>query len=516
MDRLLDAAALGLTERSLERRRKNIPREPPLRPCDLPPDPLRITALKAQGLQIVCLARYLNAVSVRGSPEALQKAAQLSFVDSIQLVKAYAKMREEDQETTFIDSPPLKLELNHQICQPELYGDSWRQNALINLPAAHELIGRGQGVLIGVQDAGFDNLGHRCFDYLHVVAAWDFVNNDGNVADEGDQGSGSHGTRTLSVIAGLDSGRFIGAAPEARFVLTKTENSDWERPVEEDYWVAGLWFHDSLGVDVLSSSVSYRAWYAYDELDGRTAVTSRAADSAAAAGMVIVNSMGNTGRDAWPLNKMGAPADAFRVISVGGVTSDSSRWTSSSQGPTADGRVKPDVTALSSGVYTAVNYGVTDYFPRSGTSFSCPLIAGVAALIIQANPELTPLQVLDILHQTSNQADHPDTLMGWGIVDALAAVRRAREMSVRYDNRPIVDSGFRIYPNPTNGWVFLEGSDLRRPTVVYLYDNSGRRIESFAPQGLGHLSLTHLSGGIYWLKWERSGMVGWNRIVLIK
>lgn len=476
LERRLDEAVLSLTDRSLERRRKVIPRDPPLRICDLPPSSQQIAVIEEYGCEVVRALRYVNAVTVRGSPDEIERLNRLEFVDYTRPVMALPALENVYSTDSHHEDPPH--ENKAQTCRdnPLLYGESWVQSALINLPAAHDLGYRGRGILVGVQDAGFDNLDHRCFAYLDLVAAYDFLNGDDNVADEDDLGIGRHGTRTLSVIAGLDSGRFVGAAPDAQYVLTKTENEEWERPIEEDIWVEGLWFHDSIGVDVLSSSLSYRAWYAYEDMNGDSAVTTRAADSAAAAGMVIVNSMGNTGMSNFPYSKLGAPADGRLVVGAGGVVRDSSYWMHSSQGPTYDGRIKPDVVAMSAGVYTATNVNDSGYLPRNGTSYSCPMIAGIAALILQANPHLTPQQVLQILHETSSNAQNPDTLIGFGIVDALAAVRRAEELSVTDDPYIPRVSEFQAFPNPFNGWINIELSPSFNPCTIELFDVMGRRI----------------------------------------
>jgi len=381
--------------------------------------------------------------------------------------------------------------------------------ALVNLPAAQQLGHMGRGVLVGFQDTGFDNLNHRCFRQLEVVATWDFVNGDPNVGNEGDVGLGYHGTRTLSVMAGLDSGRFIGAAPAAKYVLTKTENSTSETPIEEDYWVAGLWFHDSIGVEVLSSSLSYRDWYDWDDLDGRTAVTTRAADSAAAAGMVIVNSMGNTGEAAYPQTKMGAPADGFGVLSVGGVHSDGSYWERASQGPTRDGRIKPDFAALAVSVYTAANLNDTGYAVHSGTSFSCPAVAGIVALMLEANPALTPDGVREILRRTASRAGAPDTLTGWGLPDALAAVQAAIQSAAPVVPAAPLGWNMSAYPNPFNSGLTVVWNS-GTPGRIGILDLAGRLILNISPPPSAsqiRFSPPLLPPGIYWIRAEFGGTV---------
>jgi len=525
LEKVMSQVAAGLTPRALARRSKVIQRDPPVRICDLPISQKRIAAIESTGCKIVRVVRYLNAVSVQGDVNCIKQARALRFVDRIRPVLALHNLEYASHACVNPNSNTqawLANSLTGKTDDAEDFGHSWTQASQVNLPAVHDRGYRGRGVLIGVQDTGFDNLNHRCFSDLEVIAAYDFVNDDPNVGNEQDYGNGGHGTRVLSIIAGLDSGNYIGAAPEAEYVLTKTENSDWEQRVEEDDWVAGLWFHDSIGTEVLNSSLSYRDWYEYDDLDGETAVTTRAADSAAAAGIIIVNSGGNTGRNLYPVNKIGAPADGRFVITVGGVLRDSSHWSTSSQGPTYDRRIKPDVVTLSVSVSVANNYSNIGYLERNGTSFSCPMISGIAALMLEANHYLTPMQVMEILHETSSRADNPDTLMGYGIPDALAAVLRAEATSVRSVPLLPAEPLITAYPNPFNSTLHLLFGSGFVPDVVELCDLKGRQIISLAPAVHERLSgdisfqLHNLPAGIYYIRAAgRFGIVS-QRVVLVK
>jgi hypothetical protein len=521
LERALEDAAAGLTPRSLARRRKCINTEPPVRICDLPIDPDQIAAIESTGCRVVSRLRYINAVTVTGSEEALDEVSKLRFVNDVKPVMSYPSLNIEADEED--ESVGYKSQHNQNTDDAVDYGRSWTQNQLVNVPAVHDRGYRGRGVLIGVQDTGFNNLNHIAFAGINVVAAYDFLNNDNNVTDHGDHGSGSHGTRTLSVIAGIDSGAFIGVAPDADFVLTKTENTESETRVEEDYWIAGLWFHDSLGVDVLSSSLSYRAWYDWEDMDGQTAVTSMAADSAVRAGMVIVSSTGNTGRSDYPDSKIGAPADARGVIGVGGVTRDSSYWSGASQGPTYDGRIKPNVSAQSSVVYAAATFNDTIYTTHNGTSFSVPTVAGIVALMLEANPWLTPSDVMRILQHTSSQADSPDTLIGYGIPDALAAVRAA-EAGVTSDDI-IIPDGFMltVYPNPFNSTTHLRFDLTVDSNVkITIYDLLGRKVTDVLDRHLKagyyhtEIDMSKYSSGMYFYILETQDHKVVKKMVLLK
>ena len=518
LERALDAAATELTPRSLERRRKVIDREPPVRTCDLPISQVQIEEIERSGCRIVRQLRNLNAVTVTGSNQALDAVETLPYVIEVRPVMAYARADKIDcDEAGAFNS---KRDGKYTSEGEELYRYSWDQLLMVNIPAVHERGYRGRGILIGVQDTGFDNLNHYCFDYLQVVAAYDFINDDEDVSDHGDHGRGAHGTRVLSVIAGLDSGFYIGAAPEAQFVLTKTENSESETPIEEDHWIAGLWFHDSLGVDVLNSSMSYRDWYEWEDMDGETAVTTRAAQLAVEAGLIIVNTVGNTGREDYPDNKIGAPADARDVLSVGGVDRRGDYWQTSSQGPTYDGRIKPDVATRAQLAYAASSLTDSTYYPYNGTSFACPVVAGIVALMLEAYRLLTPEDVQEILHASSNQADNPDTLIGWGIPDALAAVIEAEQQDVSNENHTTPQSFlFKAYPNPFNYRLIVQFNEHIKPQALAVFDLRGRRLNlKLFPShpGLFTLDFTGYPSGEYFIGYEGGRGKLYRRITLLK
>jgi len=280
----------------------------------------------------------------------------------------------------------------------------------------------GCGVLVGMLDTGFNYKTHEAFQHLKVLGEYDVINQDSVTSnEEGDPVSQqSHGTITLSALAGFKEGQLIGPAYGASFLLAKTEVTPTETVVEEDNWVAGLEWMEQQGVDVVSSSLGYNDWYDYSDMNGETAITTLAADIAAKKGVVVANSNGNEGNGSWL--HMIAPADGYDVISVGAVYSDGSLVGFSSRGPTYDGRIKPDVVAMGSGVSCVTVGSIDHYRTASGTSLACPLVAGVAALVLQAHPYLTPYQVRDALRETANNAQTPDNEFGWGLVNAYEAI----------------------------------------------------------------------------------------------
>lgn len=369
-------------------------------------------------------SRWLNAISAEASGSNLRKIASWPFISRIEEIKSFR-----------FKIPPAGEEIKqNRVDKREAhlfdYGPSYTQVAQINVPPLHDLGLSGQGIIIAMLDSGFNNLAHQAFSHLQIMATWDFVNNDPNVANEpGQMGEGDHGTNTLGVIAGFYPGKLIGPAYNATFLLAKTENTDWERHIEEDHWVAGLEWAEASGARIVSSSLGYlnrfthgEKDYTWENMDGETAIVTRGANIAASKGLLIINSAGNEGLARPPVqNTLIAPADSYWVLAAGAVDSSGQRVSFSSVGPTADGRIKPDVMAMGRSVYTASDSQIDGYVYVSGTSFSCPLVAGAAALILEANPDWSNLEVMQALKLTASQASHPDNLMGWGIIDAFKA-----------------------------------------------------------------------------------------------
>jgi subtilisin family serine protease len=374
-------------------------------------------------------SRWLNAVSVEATASQLATLEALPFVARLDVVRRYRRGEKETFEAR--PAPAAAASAARSGSRPSLsldYGASLGQLRQIGVPAVHELGFRGEGVVVAVLDAGFSDLEHEVFSSLHILAMRDFVNGDDDVDDGADRGEGSHGTMTLSVLGGLQEGRLVGPAFAADFILAKTENTDSETPVEEDNWAAAAEWAESLGADVISSSLGYLRYdspfpsYTSGNMDGQTAISTRAAQMAAERGVVVVNSAGNSGFNA-TRNTLGAPADGVHVLAIGAVDADGRRASFSSVGPSADGRIKPDLAAQGQSVAVAFPGTVSGYGTANGTSFSCPLVAGVVALLLQVNPAATPEDIAGVLRSTAAQAGRPDNLLGWGIVNAEVAVK---------------------------------------------------------------------------------------------
>jgi serine protease AprX len=427
---------------------------------DLPLRGEYISQVLNSGAKLRAKSRWLNAISLQASLGEIRQISLLPFVERLDMVNGF-KRREVKGEVM------PKIKWNGYWLD---YGPSYSQLSLLHIPQLHQLGYDGSGVLVCLLDTGF-YLAHECFDSLNVVATWDFIFKDGDVQDgpEDRPGQQNHGTSTLSVISGFKDDELIGAAFGASYALAKTEDIRSETRIEEDYWIAGLEWADSLGADVVSSSLGYTRFdddtgYTYQDLDGDKARTTVAADLAVAKGMVVVTAAGNERDKSW--HYIITPADGDSVLAVGAVDMEGNLARFSSVGPTADGRIKPDLVAPGVGVWSAEPRSSYSY--KSGTSFSTPLVAGAVALLLQVDSTLTPMEVKERLCSAGSQASSPDTLMGWGIPNILKACGLSP---------PQLANDLWCYPNPfrevTNiAYILRDGG----PVTIQIFTVSGELV----------------------------------------
>ncbi|MFH1279929.1 MAG: S8 family serine peptidase [Candidatus Eisenbacteria bacterium] len=411
-----------VTERALARRARAgyVPSE-----GDRPISPRYLAAVERTGAEIRTRSRWLNAVSVTADRESIERIAALPFVVRIQEVAALEAPPPPAPGGTI---PPERPGIRKATKID--YGSAFYQLDQMNAIPLLEAGYSGAGVHVLMLDSGFYT-GAPCFSGMDIRERRDFVHDDGIVSNETPSEGfpinvENHGSSTLSVIGGYDPGTLVGPGYGASYYLAKTEDSELgaEYPEEEDFWIEGIEWGESLGVDVASSSVGYIDWYEYADMTGDGAVISIGAQAAVERGLVVVNSQGNEANASW--HYLIAPADAPGVIAVGAVTINGDRASFSSFGPTADGRIKPDVSAMGFGVAGIGNPRSAPYYSQtlSGTSFSCPLVGGAAALLLEVHPSMTPGDVMEALKATASQASAPDTALGWGIVDVYAAALR--------------------------------------------------------------------------------------------
>ncbi len=408
-----------ISKRSLARRKKLLKNQPLVTDYDIPVVEEYKQAVFPYLIKMRHESSWLNAISARVSGENIPKIAALDFVKKIDIVRTR-------KYTHNLQTSRIQKESNAgKSTKYNLdYGPSLTQLEQINVPLVHDMGYTGNGLIICVLDAGFNNLEHEVFDNMNIIDSYDFVNDDDNVDDENDMGTGNHGTMTLSTIGGFHEGDLIGPAYGASYLLAKTENTDSETQVEEDNWVAGAQWAENLGADITSTSLGYIDFddgtgYDAEDLDGNTATITIAADAMAALGVLVVNSAGNSGPGP---TTIGAPADGNEVLAVGAVDASGTITSFSSMGPTGDGRIKPDVMAMGLDVTVADTSG-NYYTTASGTSFSCPLTAGAGALLWEMVPEANNMQIFEALKMTASNAATPNNQYGWGIIDVYAAYR---------------------------------------------------------------------------------------------
>lgn len=496
--KVLQRASGLISEKAFERRAKVLPINEIISLDDLPVHEPYITALDGFVQKIRIRSRWLNAVSAEVDSGQLDTIRTLHFIQEIELVRRFRRSRPNDDDITQTPSRSL-----HKVGDLD-YGSSLAQLAQINVPPLHRRGVRGDDVLICLLDNGFYGWKeHAAFDSTNVVATYDFINDDPEVDDRTYPGEGTHGTQTLSAIAAYAPGKLIGPAFGSSYMLGKTEIGDQEIQIEEDHWVAGIEWAERQGADIVSSSLGYIDWYDWSDMDGRTALTTRHADMAVERGMLVFNSAGNDGRDEKP-NTLIAPADGRYVLAVGAVDFNNRRAAFSSYGPTADGRNKPDLAAPGVGVKVASPANPDGFTTGNGTSFSCPLAAGAAALLLSAHPGLTPAQITQALKQTASQADKPDNLLGWGIVNAGAAdAYLSGKYGGEYATTFELDQN---YPNPFNSFTVITYRIPSSSEVsIDIYDIRGRKIRELEKRieslhGSRLLTTENIASGVYFYR----------------
>jgi serine protease AprX len=377
---------------------------------DLRIAPRYLEAVRATGVRVRVRSGWLNAVSVEGDAGQLEAISGLPFVASVRPVGRHPRRR---------DPPPVSSQV---FCQPmsDPYGVARAQLEQINIPALHACGLTGAGVVVGVLDTGF-TLQHNAFAGLQVVAQRDFINDDDNTEDEaGDPPfQHEHGTMVLSALAGREAGSYSGAAPDVKVILAKVDSLPDDKPIEDDWFVAGLQWAEGLGADLVTTSLGFCTPPCLpSQKDGETEATSKASGIAVANGLIMLAAAGNYGPQPTSIS---APGDAKGVITVGSVDLSGVVDDASSRGPTHDGRIKPDVVAAGVDAWVVDALSNVNYRQVSGTSIATPLVAGVAAMLLQAYPTTDPAEMHQLLTSTASGAGNPDNSYGWGIVDGLKA-----------------------------------------------------------------------------------------------
>jgi serine protease AprX len=368
---------------------------------------------------------------------------------------------------------------------------------MIKVDVLHNLGFTGKGMLIALLDAGYASADQlpaldSLFQSGRLLGTRDFVQPGNNVFDPAING---HGTMVLSTMAALQPGTLVGTAPHASYFLIRTEDAPTEYIVEEYNWVSGAELADSIGADIINSSLGYTEFddptqnHTYQNMDGNTAIATIGADRAASRGILVVNSAGNSGASPWFY--IGSPADGDSVFTIGAVDALGNYASFSSKGPTYDKRIKPNIATQGQGAAFIAPWGSLSY--GNGTSFSSPIAAGSMACLWQAHPDLNNMQLMEVVMQTASLANNPDSLMGYGIPDFSAA--HASLSAGRNEYTP--GEEFTLTPNPFSSELVIRcQSRLQKPVSMELYDVKGLKVKSatwqpaqsqFTLYGLGSL-----------------------------
>jgi serine protease AprX len=500
-----------LTKRAIVRRSKFLPPSTIVSEADFPVYAPYLDSLKSLGLMVTGTSRWFNAAAVVADSSQLMEAKRFPFVVGLKKIVTYTSSIEPVSNRTQLPVKDHK-EVSSQPGDSSFYGPSYAQFELSGIPEVHALGINGDGVLIGMLDSGFRYETHDALKNIKIVGEHDFIQGDSVTANQsGDSfDQDSHGTMTLSLLGAYAPGNLVGVAYGAGFLLAKTEliypdKADVDYKSEEDYWIEGLEWMESRGVDVVSSSLGYNVFvdsltgkidsaesyfWSRGDYNGKTALASRAATRAADLGVVVVDAMGNEGNGNGTIGTMDVPADADSIISVGAVGTDSVLASFSSTGPTNDGRIKPDLVADGVDDYVADVPGPDTYTNGyMGTSFSTPIVAGVAGLVISVRPDLKPSQVIRLLESTAvkfsdpdfpeRTLNYPNNYYGWGIVNAWNAIMKlagefafwradsSYYFAIRVFSRPGVD------PQKSAAYYSIDGRNYVK-TNVFTTDTVGQ------------------------------------------
>ncbi|HEX2921579.1 MAG TPA: S8 family peptidase [Bacteroidales bacterium] len=477
-----------LSEKAIKRRQKSGISFPDYK--DIPVNKNYIEQISSAGFELHCTSKWMNtALFMSNNASGANILAGFPFVSEVRIVKTPEIKRKSGN----------KLDFERVLASADDF-DSPLQ--MLNGNVLHNSGCKGDNILIAVLDGGFINANRieslfGLYERNGIKYAYDFVENDNFVYE-----SSSHGTAVLSILAGSMPGVIAGTAPDADYMLLKTENPAYEFPCEEDFWAAGAEFADSAGVDIINSSLGYNVFdestmnYTNSDLDGNTAFITRVADIAVSKGIMVFCSAGNERNNSW--RKILVPADGDSVIAVGAVNISKTISNFSSEGPSADNRVKPDFVAM--GVTVPVQTYPVETYTSNGTSFSCPVLSGITACLMQAVPEATYSDIVSALKESSDRYQNPDKLYGYGIPDFGKALTTLLNKRV-----PVPDEDIVAVPNPFTGDFDLIFRQSPGTIEVEIFSITGKLIsKTIYPDYLGRSlnidQIQNMGQGIYILK----------------
>lgn len=490
------AARLALSEYSIN---KKTERHIPLTVSDLPVNADYLQQLTQQDIDILLTSRWMNLAIISTNMEQEALLQQFSFISGVK------ELTNTSPSTVNLSARKLNAANNEPATTAVDYGNTQAQIALMNLDCLHNKGYQGTGSLVAVFDTGFlgvDTI--SAFDSIRLqnrfIATRNFVNPAQSVYS-----TDLHGTMVFSTMAGNRPGNFVGAAVNASYALAITENLGTETHQEEYNWLAAAEWADSMGADVIQSSLSYKYFdagqgdYTEAQLDGKTAIITNAARMAASKGIIVVNSAGNDGTLPPPMSKkISPPCDADSILAVGSVDANGLYHDISSIGNTADGRLKPDVVAMGRNTWILNNRGTA--LQNSGTSFAAPLISGLVACLKQANPQRSYWEIMRAVTVSANRLNNPDVYYGYGIPDACKADSLLKTYNSVNEPSFSLKNKLLLFPNPSSDFTTLTSVD---PSVkiaeVNLHAVNGQLIQHLAASSAFETSidLRSLASGIY-------------------
>jgi hypothetical protein len=485
-----------LSERAIDRREKQLIIIDSL---DLPVNSNYISEVLNLGVEFVHASKWLNGITVKSEIDSFSfMVLQLPFVRDIQLTKPKLQSKsyfEKFQEFRNDESVPIDT---------SRYGYSVNQTGILNGQFLHNQNYLGQGMQIAILDGGFLNADkYNAFDSLwanvQILGTKDFVDPNSDIFS-----THYHGMSVLSCMGGNIPGELIGTAPKASYWLLRSEDTSTEYLIEEDNWIVAAEFADSAGVDIINSSLGYTDFndaatnHTYADMDGKSTRITQGANIAASRGILVFSSAGNEGNKTWKY--ISAPADGENVIAVGAVNKDSITAPFSSHGPAFGGEIKPNITALGWNTYLQLSNGNLGFL--SGTSFSSPVVAGMAACLWQAFPNATSKQVKQVLELSGHLFDKPDTLMGFGIPDMQKAHFLLMNSS---SHEKQFSKQWIAYPNPVCDLLILQknGSQIQGKISLEIYSMDGKMLRKWEKADTPRIELDNLNmlpNGILLLK----------------
>ncbi len=497
---------LMLSQRALDRRNiQNIS----LDSKDIPIHQPYVDQIESvQGIQVMAKSKWMNAVHVRGTTIDIQSLVGLSFVASIDFADKSLNSNRSVKGNSETNIVLVNKNLDAQVVYN--YGNSGNQIQMLNGHLLHQQNFTGSRKIIAVLDSGFPGVNTaqpfaRLLDNNKILGGYNFVDRNTNF-----YALDSHGTLVLSTMGGYVENQLVGTAPDASYYLFVTENAASENPIEESLWVEAAEMADSLGVDVINTSLGYFTYdnpnysHTYSKMNGISTFISRGADIAFSRGMVVVVSAGNSGGTSNP--NISAPADALNVLSVGAVNASKQYVSFSSIGPSFDNRVKPDVMAQ--GLSAVVSNTSGNITTANGTSFSGPITAGMVASLWQALPNRTNTEIVQLIKQSSSFYNNPNSQYGYGIPDFNLALANALPVNEIKTNK------FQVFPNPTINEITFNFPEGIATASLKIYNTLGALIlqETLVPTSKT-VSLGNYSQGIYFYNLATNGFSQSGKII---